>query len=124
MWRSFFSLNEKWQDDKPDEKPSPPGYWGNEEGDRELQTYIQNDQYTLQWGDRSRFENPIDQRLEDKYDIIERLRFEVAGDPKWQGEQDQLELVYDDICDTFTVRQHVTVPDSRRDQPLASHEAA
>lgn len=47
-WRSFFCLHKKHYDGTRDEKPSPPGYWGNEKGARELRTYIHNDQYTLQ----------------------------------------------------------------------------
>ncbi|CCQ36042.1 IS1341-type transposase ISNamo21 [Natronomonas moolapensis 8.8.11] len=141
-WRSFFSLNEKYYSGKRDEKPSPPGYWGNEEDGRELRTYIRNDQYTLQWGDRSRLEIPVGKALKDEYAITGRLRLEACGDPKWDGEQGRLELVYDKTCDTFRALQPVTVPDSRRDSrkiedfpevenaqrfrnsPLASHEAA
>ena len=33
-WRSFLSLNEKYHAGTLDEKPSPPGYWGNEEDGR------------------------------------------------------------------------------------------
>jgi putative transposase len=123
-WRSFFALNEKYHDGDRDEKPSPPGYWGNEEDGRELRTYIRNDQYTLQWGDRSRLEIPVGKALKDEYDITGRLRLEACGDPKWDGEQGRLELVYDEARDTFRALQPVTVPDSRRDSPLTSHEAA
>ncbi len=47
-WRSFFSSNEKYHAGKLDEKPSPPGYWGNEEDGRVLRTYVRNDQYTIE----------------------------------------------------------------------------
>ena len=123
-WRSFFALNEKYHEGDRDEKPSPPGYWGNEEDGRELRTYIRNDQYTLQWGNRSRLEIPVGKALKDKYGITGRLRLEACGDPKWDGEQGRLELVYDETRDTFRALQPVTVPDSRRDSPLASREAA
>jgi len=123
-WRSFFALNEKYHDGDRDEKPSPPGYWGNEEDGRELGTYIRNDQYTLQWGDRSRLEIPVGKALKNKYDITDRLRLEACGDLKWEGEQGRLELVYDETRDTFRALQPVTVPKSRRDPPLASYEAA
>lgn len=46
------------------------------------------------------------------------------GNPEWNGKQDRLELEYDNLSDTFGAFQHVTVPDSRLDSPLASHEAA
>jgi len=128
-WRSFFSLNEKYHDPDDDsvtEKPSPPGYWGNDDEGRELRTYIRKDQYTLEWGERSRLEIPVGQQLKDKFGLgcRERLRLEVAGNPPWDGEQGRLELYYDETDDTFRAFQPVTVPDSRQDSPLASHEAA
>jgi putative transposase len=123
-WRSFLALNEKWHAGDLDEKPSPPSYWGNEDDGRELRTYIRNDQYTLQWGERSRLEIPVGQHLKDEYDITGRLRLEVCGNPKWRGEQSRLELVYDEVSDTFRALQPVTADDSRRDSPLASEEAA
>jgi len=109
-----------------DERPSPPGYWGNEDDGRVLRTYVRNDQYTLEYGERSRLEVPIGSDLKDEYGFgyRERLRLEVAGDPKWRGEQGRLELVYDELADAFRAFQPVTVPDSRLDSPLASHEAA
>ena len=57
-WRSFFSLNEKYHAGKLDEIPSPPRYWGNEEDGRILRTYVRNDQYTIELGNRSRLELP------------------------------------------------------------------
>jgi len=62
--------------------------------------------------------------VKDEYDITGRLRLEACGDPKWDGEQGRLELVYDEMRDTFRARQPVTVTDSRQDSPLASEEAA
>ncbi|MCG1002064.1 MULTISPECIES: IS200/IS605 family transposase [Halobacterium] len=123
-WRSFFALNEKYHDGDHDEKPNPPGYWGNEEDGRERRTYIRNDQYTLQWGDRSRLEIPVGKALKDEYDITGRLRLEACGTPTWDGEQGRLELIYDETDDTFRALQPVTIPDFRRDSPLASEEAA
>jgi len=125
-WRSFLSLNEKYHAGKLDERPSPPGYWGNEDDGRVLRTYVRNDQYTIEYGEGSRLEVPIGSDLKDEYGFgyRERLRLEVAGDPKWSGEQGRLELVYDEIADAFRAFQPVTVPDSRLDSPLASHEAA
>ncbi len=125
-WRSFFDLNEKYHAGKLDEKPSPPGYWGNEEDGRVLRTYVRNDQYTIEYGERSRLEIPIGSDLKDELGLNrnQRLRVEVSGDPKWSGEQGRLEIVYDELADTFKAFQPVTVDDSRLDSPLASEEAA
>ncbi|WP_049987362.1 IS200/IS605 family transposase [Halobellus rufus] len=124
-WRSFFSSN-KYHAGKLDEKPSPPGYWGNEEDGRVLRTYVRNDQYTIEYGKRSRLEVPIGSELKDELGLNrnQRLRVEVAGDPKWSGEQNRLEIVYDELAETFRAFQPVTVDDSRLDSPLASEEAA
>lgn len=119
-WRSFFALKEK------GEYANPPSYWGNEEDGRELRTYIRCNQYTIEWGKRSRLEIPVGQELKDEYGLgyHERLRLEVRGNPKWDGKQGRLELEYDEVSDTFRAFQPVTVPDSRLDSPLASEEAA
>jgi putative transposase len=119
-WRSFFAAREDGED------TAPPGYWGNEDEGRELRTYIRNDQYTLETGERSRVEIPVGQDLKDEYGLgyHDRLRLEVAGDPKWEGEQGRLELSYDEVDDTFRAFQPVTVPDSRRDSPVAEESAA
>ncbi len=120
MWRSFFALKEK------GEYANPPSYWRDEEDGRELRTYIRCNQYTIEWGKRSRLEIPVGQELKDEYGLgyHERLRLEVRGKPKWNGEQGRLELEYDEVSDTFRAFQPVTVPDSRLDSPLASEEAA
>jgi len=119
-WRSFFAAQEDGED------TAPPGYWGNEDDGRELRTYIRNDQYTLETGERSRLEIPVGQDLKEEYGLgyHDRLRLEVAGNPKWKGEQGRLELYYDEVDDTFRAFQPVIVPDSRQDSPLASEEAA
>ena len=119
-WRSFFAAQEDGED------TAPPGYWGNEDEGRELRTYIRNDQYTLATGERSRLEIPVGQDLKEEYGLgyHDRLRLEVAGDPKWEGEQGRLELYSDEVDDTFRAFQPVTVPDSRRDSPLADESAA
>ena len=106
------------------EDTAPPGYWGNEDDGRERRTFIRNDQYTLETGDRSRLEIPVGQDLKDEYGLHDRLRLEVCGAPKWDGEQGRLEIQYDEVDDTFRAFQPVTVPDSRQDSPLASEEAA
>ena len=119
-WRSFFAAREN------NEDTAPPGYWGNENEGWELRTYIRNDQYTLETGERSRLEIPVGQDLKDEYGLgyYDRLRLEVTGDPKWDGEQGRLELYYNEVDDTFRAIQPVTVPDSRRDSPLADEAAA
>jgi putative transposase len=125
-WRSFFDLNETYHAGKLDEKPSPPGYWGNEENGRVLRTYVRNDQYTIEYGNRSRLEVPIGSELKDELGLNrnQRLRVEIAGDPKWSGEQNRLEIVYDELANTFRAFQPVIINDSRLDSPLASEEAA
>ncbi|UTF53757.1 RNA-guided endonuclease InsQ/TnpB family protein [Natronosalvus rutilus] len=125
-WRSFFSLNEKYHAGKLSEKPSPPGYWGNEEDGRVLRTYVRNDQYTLEFGERSRLEVPIGSDLKDKLGLNrnQRLRLEISGNSKWSGEPGRLEIVYDELADTFRAFQPVTIDTSRLDSPLASEEAA
>ena len=123
-WKSFFAAQDEWQNGERDERPSPPGYWGNEADGRELRTFIRNDLYTLETGERSRIEIPVGSNLKDEYDLTGRLRLEVCGTLKWDGEQGRLEIQYDEIDDTFRAFQPVTVPDSGQDSPLASHEAA
>lgn len=125
-WRSFFSNNKRYHAGKTDDRPSLPGYWGNEEDGRSLRSYVRHDQYTLQFGERSRLEIPIGSKLKDRLGLNrnQRLRLEVSGNPKWSGDEGRLELVYDELADTFRAFQPVTVADCRLDSPLASHEAA
>ena len=123
-WKSFFAAQDEWHNGERDERPSLPSYWGNEDDGRELRTFIRNDLYTLETGERSRIEIPVGSDLKNEYDHTGRLRLEVCGAPKWDGEQGQLEIQYDEIDDTFRAFQPVTVPDSQQDSPLASEEAA
>ncbi|MFD1586767.1 RNA-guided endonuclease InsQ/TnpB family protein [Halorientalis brevis] len=120
-WKSFFALCEN-----PDESPSPPGYWGNEDDGRELRTYVRNDAYDIQWGDRSRLEIRIGQDLKDEYGLgyYERLSLEVRGEPHWEGDPGRLVIEYDELSETFRASQPVTVPDDRQDSPLAHQTAA
>jgi len=119
-WRSFFAARDDGED------TAPPGYWGNEGDGRELRTYIRNDQYTLETGERSRLEIPVGHDLKEEYGLgyHDRLRLKVAGDPKWDGKHGRLEIQYDELDDTFRAFQPVTVPDSRQDSPLADESAA
>lgn len=121
-WRSFFAAKEK------GDPAGPPGYWGNEEEGRDLHWYGRCDQYTLEVGKRSRLEIPVGKDLKEEYGLgyRERLRLEVAGDPKWKeyDKQGRLELYYDETADRFRAFQPVTVDDSRLDSPLADETAA
>lgn len=115
-WRSFFKLLEDGED------PSPPGYWKDEDsGERTLQTLVRNDQYTLEWGERSRLEIPVGFDLKEKYGLgyHERLQLEARGDPRWRGEQGRLELVYDRDAEAFRARQPVKDAVPRQDESLA-----
>lgn len=119
-WRSFFAALKNGED------TAPPGYWGNENDGRELRTHIRNDQYPLEIGERSRLKIPVGNDPKDEYGLgyHDRLRLEVCGAPKWDDEQDRLDLYYDEVDDTFGAIQPVTVPDSRQDSPLADEAAA
>ncbi|MBB6645734.1 RNA-guided endonuclease InsQ/TnpB family protein [Halobellus ruber] len=119
-WNSFFALLERGED------ASPPGYWENTDDGRDLRVFVRNDSYEIQWGEYSRVEVPVGQDLKDKYNMgyFERLRLEVRGDPKWSGEQGELEIQYDEVEDTYRAYQPVTIDESELDSPLASEEAA
>ncbi len=116
-WRSFFALLEDGED------PSPPGYWKDKNSDeRTLQTLVRNDQYTLEWGEWSRLEIPVGFDLKEKYGLgyHERLRLEARGEPRWEGSQGRLELVYDKDAEAFRARQPVSEAIPRRDESLAA----
>ena len=117
-WRGFFDSDES---DK-----GLPGYWGNEEDGRDLRWFGRNDQYTIEWGDRSRLEIPVGKDLKSEYGLSGRLRLEVRGEPRWNGEQDQLEIQYDEQRDQFRAYQPVEVADShpRLGTPLVDESAA
>jgi putative transposase len=91
-----------------------------------LRTYVRNDQYTIEYGKRSRLEVPIGSELKDELglNLNQRLRVELSGDSKWHGEQPRLETVYDELTDTFRAFQPVIINDSRLDSPLVDHSAA
>lgn len=114
-WRSFFSLLES------GENPSPPGFW-KDNGERQLQTLIRNDMYTLEWGERSRLEIPVGFDLKEKYGLgyYERLRLEARGNPPWTGKQGRLEVVFDRNAEAFRVRHPVSDATRRRDEQLAA----
>ena len=119
-WRSFFATREDGED------TAPPGYWGNEDEGRELRTYIRNDQYTLETGERSRLEIPVGQDLKDEYGfgMYERLRLPVRGDPKWCGDAGRLEISYDSVEETYRVHQSVTIDGVEESRSDGSEAAA
>jgi len=121
-WRSFFTWLKG-----PDQNARPPVYWGNEDDGRDLRSCIRCDEYTLEWGARSRLEIPFGMDLKNEFGLnrTERLRLEVSGEPRWAGKQGRLEIAYDEVDDTFRAFQPVTVDDSQLEIPLAdSSEAA
>ena len=119
-WRSFFGAKEAGEDARP------PGFWGNREEGRELRTYIRNDSYTLETGARSRLEIPVGSDLKAEYGLghTDRLRLEVSGSPKWEGNHGRLELYFDKVDRTYRAIQPVTLDNSRQDSPRADHSAA
>ena len=117
-WKAFFDS------DEPDR--GLPSYWGNEEDGRELRWVGRCDQYTIEWGERSRLEIPVGEDKKEEYDLSGRLRLEIRGEPRWDGKNCRLELQYDDDRDQFRVFQPVEVADShpRLGTPLADETAA
>jgi putative transposase len=129
-WKAYFTVLSKYRNpdnSKVTDRPSAPGYW-KEDGKRTPRTVIRNDQYTLELGDRSRLEIPVGMDLKEKYGLgyHDRLRLEVAGQPRWTGKQGRLEIVYDRDTETFTAYRNVGNEDNpprRRDSyqpPLAT----
>ncbi|WP_158057984.1 RNA-guided endonuclease InsQ/TnpB family protein [Halorussus halophilus] len=120
-WKSFFAVLEE----NP-EKANPPGYWGNEAEGRELRTYIRSDRYSVAWGKRSRLEISVGQKLKAEYDLgyHEQLRLEIAGRPKWEGKQGQLELYYDETTESYRAIQPVTVDSSQKEPQRGGAVAA
>ncbi|WP_458210477.1 RNA-guided endonuclease TnpB family protein [Haladaptatus sp. NG-SE-30] len=123
-WRSHFRLLDKYHDadSTVTEKPSPPGYWGNRDDGYELHGLIRNDLYTLDWDeDKSTLEFGVGDVLEDKYDFAyhERVTLEVRGNPKWDGDDARLELVYDEAAGVLRVKHPVRIqPDNVQEQRL------
>ena len=123
-WRSFFELRDLYHSDDPtvSEKPSPPGYWGNREEGYELHGLVRNDLYTLDWDENtSTLEFGVGDVLEDKYDFEhnERVTLEVRGNPRWNGNDSRLELIYDDAADRLRVHHPVRIrPPNLQEQRL------
>jgi putative transposase len=128
-WRSFFRVNDKYHDESNTsvmKHPEPPGFRGNKDDGRQLQTVVRNDAYTIEWGERSRLEILVGSELKNGYDHTGRLRLEIAGNPNWPDYETQgrLDLWYDETDCTFRASQPVTVSDNARDPPLADETAA
>lgn len=117
-WHGFFRVLDKYHDPDDDsviEKPEPPGYWGNrDDGYKEhWSVFIEADAYDVEWGERSRLEILVGSEIKDEYDIgyHDKFRLEIYGDPKWNGEQGQLQITYDQVREQFMAIQSLTVTD-------------
>lgn len=115
-WRGFFRTLDKYHDSNDDsvtEKPEPPGFWGNRDDGYEehWSVFIESDAYNVEWGERSRLEILVGSELKDEYGIgyHDKLRLEIRGDPKWSGEQGQLQISYDPVREQFTAIRPLTV---------------
>ena len=121
-WRSFFALKRK------GEPADLPGFWGNREEGRDLRTFIRNDSYTLEWGERSRLELLIGKDLKQEYGIgsNDRFRLGVRGDPKWKQyvKQGRLSIHFEAISGQYCVHQPVTIDETQLETPLADESAA
>ncbi|WP_255152639.1 RNA-guided endonuclease InsQ/TnpB family protein [Halorarius halobius] len=105
-WRSFFARNEG------DPSAQPPGYWGNEDEGRDLQIFLKNQAYTLQWGRYSRVELAIGREIKPEYGLTpnKRPRVPIRGNPTWrEGRRGELQITYDDLADEFRAYQSVVV---------------
>jgi len=126
-WRSFFAQLDTYYSDDPSvtEKPSPPGYWGNQEDGYKLHGPVRNDLYTIEWDeDRSTLEFGVGDVLEDRYDFEhqERVTLEIRGNPQWDGDDARVELVYDEAADVLRVKHPVRLqPDQLREQRLDAY---
>lgn len=121
-WRGFFRTLDKYHDSNDNsvtEKPEPPGFWGNRDDGYEehWSVFIEADAYNIEWSDRSRLEILVGSELKEEYDIgyHDKLRLEVRGDPKWSGEQGQLQITYDQVHEQFTAIRPVTVSNNETD---------
>ena len=118
-WRSFFRLLEKYHDDgnpTVTEKPSPPSYWGNRDDGYDLHGLVRNDLYTLDWDEtRSTLEFGVGDVLENRYNFKhqERLTLEINGNPRWNGDDSRMELVYDEAADRIRVKHPVRIQPAR-----------
>ena len=123
-WRSFFELLDAYRSDDPSvtNKPSPPGYWGNREDGHKLHGLVRNDLYDFDWDEnRSTLAFGVGDVLEDKCDFVhnEQLTLEVRGNPQWDGDDNRLELIYDETADVFRVTHPVRIqPDKLKQQRL------
>jgi len=129
-WRSFFENKKAYHDESNTsvmEHPEPPGFRGNEDDGRVLKGAVRKDAYTVEWGDRSRLEIVVGEKLRERHNSPKsRFRLEIVGDPNWPDYEDQsrLELWYDETDCTFRASQPVAVSADARDTPLADEKAA
>ncbi|MFW6064320.1 MAG: RNA-guided endonuclease InsQ/TnpB family protein [Candidatus Natronoplasma sp.] len=108
-WKSFFSLLEKWKENKKEvDRPSPVGYWKDRNKDRkELKILVRNDCYTIE-----------------EYGTIKLpfgVKGQIIGNPHWEGKQGRLEVIYDGLDDCWRAYQSVEV--KPRHQPSGQKTA-
>jgi putative transposase len=122
-WRSHFRLLDQYHDNSNPavtEKPSPPGYWGNQKEGYELHGLVRNDLYTINWDEgKSTLEFGVGDVLEDRYDfdLNERITLEVRGKPQWNGADSRVELIYDEAAAQLRVQHPVRIQlDNVREQ--------
>lgn len=117
-WRAFFRVLDKYHD--PDDesvtvKPEPPGFWGNRDDGYEehWNVFIEAEAYNVEWGERSRLEILVGSEIKDELGLghQDKFRLEIYGDPKWSGEQGQLQITYDQVREQFMAIQSLTVED-------------
>ena len=83
-WRGFENKNAYHDDSNTSvmEHLEPPGFHGNEDDGRVLKGVVRKDAYTVEWGDRSRLEIVVDEKLRDRHNSPKsRFRLEIIGDP-------------------------------------------
>lgn len=112
-WRSFFAQLDDYHAGTREEKPSPPGYWGNRADGYDLRGLVRKDLYEIEGGDgnHSTLSFGVGAELKAKYGLgdTERLSLVLQGNPRWRGENCQLELAYDETADCIRVHHTVDV---------------
>ena len=82
-WRGFFENKNAYHDDSNTsvtEHPEPPGFRGNEDNGRVLKGVVRKDAYTVKWGDRSRLEIVVGEKLRDRHNSPKsRFRLEIVA---------------------------------------------
>jgi len=107
-WKSFFSLVERWKDNKDEDRPTPPGYWKDRKKDKvEKKIIIRNDDYTIE--ENGTIKLPFGRTGQ------------IKGKLHWEGKQGSLWIYYDEIDECWRARQPVEV--EPRHQPRGDKKA-